>query len=343
MSARAAGPAPRRYPPAVPLFLALLLAADGPLAVVSETRPALGSVATVIIAGADPARAALGVEAAFAVFERVGWSMNEWLPGSPLAELNARAGRGWVLVPGDLCLALEAALDGARRTGGRFDPTWAALSDLWRFDGTRDTPPSGAEVEARCALVGHRGLEVRRRGADACDARLARPGMRVGLGGLAKGWALDQAARVLRGLELRDFLLQAGGDLYAAGRRGKTPWPVPVRDPRGGPGEALVVVPVSDRALSTSGDYEHAYFRGGRRYHHLIDPRTCRPATRSQAVSVLARTAVEAEIQDKALFVAGGEEALALARAAGVEALVVDAGGRIHTTPGLGATPAPGR
>jgi thiamine biosynthesis lipoprotein ApbE len=217
----------------VPALVALVLAA-GPVAVVGETRPALGSLATVMIAGADPGRAAVGIEAAFAAFERVEWSMNEWLPGSPLAELNARAGRGWLRIPGDLCAALEAALDGARRTGGRFDPTWAALSDIWRFDGTRDAPPSDAEVTARCGLVGWRGLEVRR------------------------------------------------------------------------------LVPVSGRALSTSGHYEHAYVSGGRRFHHLIDPRTCRPSLASRAVTVLAPTAVEAEIQDKSLFVAGGEDALGL-------------------------------
>lgn len=315
--------------------LAALVLAAAPVAVVGETRPALGSLATVMIAGADPGRAAVGIEAAFAAFERVEWSMNEWLPGSPLAELNARAGRGWLRIPGDLCAALEAALDGARRTGGRFDPTWAALSDIWRFDGTRDSPPSDAEVAARCGLVGWRGLEVRRLDGGACEARLSRPGMRVGLGGLAKGYALDLAARVLRGLEVEDFLLQAGGDLYAEGRKAGAPWPVPVRDPRGGPAEAMAVVPVSGRALSTSGDYEHAYVSGGRRFHHLIDPRTCRPSPASRAVTVLAPTAVEAEIQGKALFVEGGEGALGLAREAGVEALVVDAAGDVHATDGL--------
>jgi len=110
-----------------------------------------------------------------------------------------------------------------------------------------------------------------------------------------------------------------------------------VRDPRGGPLDVLATVPVSDRAFSTSGDYEHAYVAGGRRYHHVIDPRNCIPATASQSVSVLARSAVDAEILDKALFVAGGEQALALARASGVEAIVVDSGGRVLATSGLRA------
>jgi thiamine biosynthesis lipoprotein len=164
--------------------------------------------------------------------------------------------------------------------------------------------------------------------------------MRVGLGGIAKGWALDAAARKLRALGHANFLLQAGGDLYAAGRRGSDPWTVRVRDPRGGRLEAIASVPVQDRAFSTSGDYEQGFEAGGRRYHHLIDPRTCAPATASRAVSVLAASAVDAEILGKALFAAGGPEALALAARLGAEALVVTASGELLATPGLrGALP----
>lgn len=320
------------------LLVALSRPAEG---VVSETRPAMGSVATVTLAGISPEAAAPGIEAAFAVFERVEWSMNEWRAGSPLAQLNDAAGGGWVTLPGDLCEVLALAKEAARRTGGRFDPTWAALSDLWRFDGSARGPPADEAVRARCALVDHRALELRPRGT-ACEARLARPGMRVGLGGLAKGWALDAAARALRALGYRDFLLQAGGDLYAAGARGGGPWRVGVRDPRGGPLDELGRVDVRDRAFSTSGDYEHAYVVEGRRYHHLLDPRTCRPATASRAVTVLARRAVDAEILGKALFILGGEPALREAERWGAEALVVGADGAVRATRGLRMIPAPG-
>jgi thiamine biosynthesis lipoprotein len=191
-------------------------------------------------------------------------------------------------------------------------------------------------VRARCALVGHEGLALAPRGA-ACEARLARAGMRVGLGGLAKGWALDAAARLLRALGLRDFLLQAGGDLYAAGTRAGEAWGVSVRDPRGGRLDTLATFAIFDGAFSTSGDDAQAFVAGGRRFHHLLDPRTCAPAAASRAVSVLAKTAVEAEILGKALFVLGGEEALARARRAGAEALVVTGEGEVLATPGLEA------
>lgn len=321
--------------PTIAVALALLLS-GGDATVVSESRPALGTLATVTLAGVPREGAAPGIEAAFAVFARVDYSMNEWRPESPLSRLNAAAGQGWVELPGDLCEVLRLAKRGAARTNGLFDPTWAALSHLWRFDAPEAAPPDPGPLRAACTLVDHRGLELRRRGV-ACEARLARAGMRVGLGGIAKGWALDSAARTLRALGYADFLLQAGGDLYAAGTRGGAPWQVGVRDPRGGRLDALLSVTVRDRAFSTSGDYEQSFEKDGRRYHHLIDPRTCEPAVASRAVSVLAGSAVEAEILGKALFAAGGPRALALARRFGVEAIVVTSSGELLATPGLRA------
>ncbi|WP_248356236.1 FAD:protein FMN transferase [Anaeromyxobacter oryzae] len=317
--------------------LAALALAVGPVALVTETRPAMGSVATVTIVTAEPSRAAPGIEAAFGVFARVDATMNEWRPDSPLSTLNARAGRGWVALPGELCEALALAKAGAERTGGLFDPTWAALSDLWRFDGTAAAPPPDALLRARCPLVDHRGLELRPRAGRGCEARLARAGMRVGLGGLAKGWALDAAARTLRFLGYRDFLLQAGGDLYAAGRRGEEPWHVAIRDPRGGPLDAMAALDVSDRAFSTTGDYEHAFDAGGTRYHHVIDPRTCRPAPASRAATILARTAVDAEILGKAVFIEGGAAGIARAEAWGAAAVVVTGDGGVIASDALRA------
>lgn len=325
--------------PTIALALALA-AASGSDAIVSESRPAMGTLATVTLAGVPEEGTRAGIAAAFAVFARVDWSMNEWRPGSPLWELNSAAGHGWVNLPPDLCAVLGEAKRGARRTGGLFDPTWAALSDLWRFDQPDAAPPDPERVRAACALVDHRLLELRPRQGGACEARLLRAGMKIGLGGIAKGWALDTAAGALRALGYRDFLLQAGGDLYAAGSRGGAPWSVGVRDPRGARLDTIATVRISDRAFSTSGDYERSFESEGRRYHHLIDPRTCEPARASRAVSVLAASAVDAEILGKALFAAGGREALALARRLGAEVIVVTASGDVLATPGLrGALP----
>jgi FAD:protein FMN transferase len=325
-------------------LLAALLFLAGP-AVVTESRPAMGTLCTVTLAGVAPGEAAAGIEAAFAIFGRVDRVMNEWRPESPLSALNARAGHGWVDLPGDLCDVLSMAKKGAERTGGRFDPTWAALSDLWRFDGTQAAAPPEAVLDARCRLVGHRGLELAPGAGGGCRARLLLPGMRVGLGGIAKGWAVDRAVRALRALGFRDFLVQAGGDLYVSGRRGEAPWSVSVRDPHGGVLDAVTNMDVEDRAFSTSADSERFFEERGRRYHHVIDPRTCRPASGARSVSILAATAVEAEVLSKAVMVEGGPDGLRLASDAGAEAVLIDAEGVLQATPGLLARlrPAPPR
>ena len=153
--------------------------------------------------------------------------------------------------------------------------------------------------------------------------------MAVGLGGIAKGWGVDEAVRRLRAAGLRDFLVQAGGDLYAAGRRGRVPWTVAVRDPRGPPERAFAWLEVRDAAFSTSGDYEHFFESGGVRYHHLIDPRTCRPARASRSATVLAPSAVDAEVLTKAVFITGGRAGLRLAERQGAAALIVTSGNRV--------------
>jgi thiamine biosynthesis lipoprotein len=298
----------------------------------------MGTVVTVTVAGAPPAVAADAAEGAFATLARVDEVMNEWRPGSPVSALNAAAGTGrWTDLPDDLCEVLRAAREGARETGGLFDPTWAALRGLWRFgDGERFTVPTDAEVRARCPLVAWRDLELEpAAGPGACRARLARAGMQVGLGGIAKGWGVDRAVADLRRRGLTGFTVQAGGDLYAGGTRNGRPWRVGVRDPRGGPGDAFAWLEVSDAAFSTSGDSERYAVVDGVRHHHLIDPRTCRPATASRQASVLAKGALRAEVLSKAVFILGGEEGLRLAERGGAAAVVVTAGGQVLASPAL--------
>jgi thiamine biosynthesis lipoprotein len=301
----------------------------------------MSTVVTITVAAPPTPEVLSAVDAAFAVFGRVDEVMNEWRPGSPLSALNDAAGTGRpVPLPGDLCQVLRAARDGARRTGGLFDPTWAALRGTWRFgDGEPPRVPSDEEVARACALVSWRDLVVDPEGDPGldspCTARLARAGMQVGLGGIAKGWGVDRAVAELRRRGLRDFTVQAGGDLYASGRRAGRRWRVGVRDPRGAPGTPFAWLPVEDAAFSTSGDSERFFVVDGRRYHHLIDTRTCRPATASRQASVLAATALEAEVLGKAVFALGGTDGLALAERAGAAAVIVGPKGELLASPAL--------
>ncbi|MBI3184026.1 MAG: FAD:protein FMN transferase, partial [Myxococcales bacterium] len=136
-------------------------------------------------------------------------------------------------------------------------------------------------------------------------------------------------------LGLRNFYVQAGGDLYLSGTRFGRPWRAGIRDPRGPPDRSFAHLELSDVAFSTSGDYERFFVAGGVRYHHLIDPRTCWPSRRSRSATVLAKSATDAEILTKATFMLGGKEGLELARAWGAEAILVDGEGKVHASPGI--------
>jgi FAD:protein FMN transferase len=324
-----------------PGTLLIILAAAPTPALHTETRNMMGGQVTVAISGGSAEQARRGFDAAFAVFERVNTVMNEWRPDSPLSAINRKAGDGeLVAIPKDLCAALRRSVQGAEQTGGLFDPTWAALRGLWRF-GTELTPalPDPAALKERCALISYQDLEFApsEGGSEpGCRVRLKRAGMQLGLGGLAKGWGVDHAVKALRGLGLKHFFIQAGGDLYAAGKNGQRPWRVGIRDPRGPADKPFAMLEVSDAAFSTSGDYEHFFLLEGKRYHHVIDPRTCYPAAGSRSATVLTPTALDAEILTKAVFITGGKEGLALAERLGASAVVVTADNQVLVSPALG-------
>jgi thiamine biosynthesis lipoprotein len=336
----------------VPILLAPILAAtacaglppaaagDAP-ALFTATRPSMATLVSIRVAGAPPDAAAAAADAAFRIFTRVDEVMNEWRPESPLSALNAASGNGrFVELPGDLCQVLRAGRDGAERTTGLFDPTWAALRGVWRFgDGEPAALPSAESVAAACRLVSWRDLEIEPAGSPAiespCRARLRLTGMQVGLGGLAKGWAVDRAVAEIRRRGLRDFLVQAGGDLYAAGKRDGRSWRVGIRDPRGAGGEPFAWLDLSDAAFSTTGDSERFFVVAGKRYHHVIDTRNCWPATASRQVSVLSPTALEAEILGKAIFTLGEQAGLGLAARSGASAVIVTSENLLVTSPEL--------
>ena len=298
-------------------------------------RNLMTTTVTVALRGGDARSREAAFAQAFSVFEAVDADLNEWRPASALGRVNKGAGGPAVQVHPELCEVVGLALDGARRTGGLFDPSWAALRDLWRFD-RRPKVPSSAALKARCGLVAWKEVELAPLDAGAgCTLRLPRKGMALGLGGIAKGWGVDRAVAALRALGFRDFYVHAGGDLYLAGRNGDRPWRAGIRDPRGPPEQTFAMLEVQDAAFSTTGDYERFYVVDGRRYHHVIDPRTCRPSPISRSVTVLARSATDAEVLTKAAFILGGPEGLALAESFGAQAVIVDAANTVHVSKAL--------
>jgi thiamine biosynthesis lipoprotein len=279
------------------------------------------------------ARAREGIEAALAAARQVQSRMSPYDPASAVSRVNAAAGAEAVKVDPWTWEVLQASVEASRMTRGAFDPTWAALADIWDYRASDPAPPPKQVVEERLGLVGVSGLEM---DAASRTVRLARSGMRIGLGGSAKGFALDRMAEALRDLSLTDFICYAGGDLYVSGRPGDRPWMLGIQHPRDS-GKLLARYPVTRAmAVVTSGDYERYFTYRGTRYHHILDPRTGFPARGTRSVTVMAPAGLQADALSTGLFVMGVEEALGVLEGlASVEAVIVDVSGKVHCTAGI--------
>ena len=256
------------------------------------------------------ADAVAAFDAAFAEFDRLDALLSVWREGSDVLRLNASAGERPVSVSSDTLDVLRQAILAGDATGGKFDITFGALADAWKFDHDQDNRiPTPSEIAARLPLVDYRNVVIDEK---ARTAFIRKRGARVHLGGIGKGFAVDHVVAILRARGLTDFMVQSGGDLYVAGRRGNRPWRLGIRDPRGPADRTFATLDLSDSTLSTSGDYERFFMQNGVRYHHLIDPDLGRPSKGTRSVTIVAKQATLADWLSTGVFVAGPEAGMAL-------------------------------
>jgi thiamine biosynthesis lipoprotein len=284
------------------------------LAYASFTTPAL-----------DAARLHGLFDAATAEIRRLEKLMTTWDPASEVSQINAAAGQHPVAVGPETFDVIREAVHASEISGGCFDITFETLHGLWKFDQDLDPhPPSAADVKAKVKYVGYRHVKL---DPAAHTVFLDESHVRIGLGGIAKGYAVDKAAKVLLDAGVTSFYVQAGGDLFTHGTKPDgSPWQAGIRDPRGPDGDYFVMMPVVDHAFSTAGDYERSYIVDNKRYHHIIDPRTGYPATASRSVTIWAPTALLADEIDDAVFILGPTKGLELVESLeGVGAVIVDA------------------
>ncbi len=298
----------------------------------ARTRPMMGTYVTITAHGCDQAVLEEGARAAFSEMQRLAAILSEWDPASPVSRVSAQAGIAPVSVPPELLRVLGTSQEISALTGGALDVTWAALAEVWHFEGPPALPDHEAVARSR-ALVDYRDLQL-----DPIHgtAFLRRRGMRLGLGGVAKGYIAAAGAQLLIERGIGDVLVAASGDITARGHDGVNPWRVAIQDPRH-PGRAVASVTLDNQSISTAGDYEHCFFIGGRRYHHILDPKTGYPTSGTASVSVLSDSGLLSDALDTGLLVMGVEAGSAVAnRLARVGALFVDDKGKVHAAGRLG-------
>lgn len=269
---------------------------------VRRSIPVMGTVAEVAVVHRGDARGAhAAVEAAFRQLRWVDRTMTRHDDGSDVGRANLRASDGPVAVHPATAHVIERALQWAEATDGLFDPCLAGAVALWDVKHRREPPPPGQiRMWADRHLWRHLRLD---RSNNEPSVRYTDPDVALDLGGIGKGYAVDRAVEALRSAGVRDALVNAGGDLYALGRSPEgDAWRIGVRSPAD-PGRIVTSVRLEDRGIATSGDYEQYFAHGGRRYHHLLDPRTGAPRrSAAHSVTVSAGSCLAADAAATAAF-----------------------------------------
>jgi thiamine biosynthesis lipoprotein len=288
-------------------------------------------------ASADKANAAV-----LAVMRHIDATMSTYKSDSEVSQVNARAADGPMPVSKELFDLLVTAREYSRLTDGAFDITYASVGYLYDF--RKRIHPDEAHIRDALPAVNYEHVLL---DAKYQTVQFSQKGVRIDLGGIAKGYAVDCGIEALRSLGITHGYVAAGGDSRMIGDRLGKPWVVGIRDPSKGEGSVIARVPLVDAAMSTSGDYERFFDEAGVRYHHIIDPHTGHSASKVRSATVIGPTAVRTDGLSKTAFVLGPDKAMAIYNRIGdVDAILVRLDGTVvyskRMQPAAAASQTPG-
>ncbi len=270
-------------------------------------------------------------ERVLSVFHQIDEQMSRYKESSEVSLMNREAAEGPVEVSQGLIEVLTRAKDVSELSEGAFDVSFGSVGYLYDFRNRER--PSEADLEEGLSRVNYQSVLI-----DAANQTVeyGQPGVRIDLGGIAKGYAVDKGIELLQQQGVRHARLSAGGDMRLLGDKRGKPWIVGLRDPRSKDRNVLVI-PLSNTAVSTSGDYERFYLEdSGERVHHILSPSTGKPAMGVQSVTILGQDALTTDGLSTAVFVMGAERGLALVnQLAGVDAVIIDDKRQLHYSDGL--------
>jgi thiamine biosynthesis lipoprotein len=272
------------------------------------------------------------VAAVLAEMRRIDASMSTYKPASEVSQVNAHAAQRAVKVSPELFDLLTTAREFSVVTEGAFDITYASVGYL--YDYREHVRPSDAQIATALPGINYKHVLL---DANARTVKFSQPGVRIDLGGIGKGHAVDRGIAILQARGFKNALVTAGGDSRIVGDRFGKPWVVGIRHPDR-KDEVIAKIPLEDAALSTSGDYERYFDEGGVRYHHILDPHTGKSARKVRSATIIGPTATRTDGLSKTAFVLGAERAVELYdKMEGIDAVLVTPDGRVLYTKGLEA------
>lgn len=286
---------------------------------------------TVVSDSADKADKA--IVDAFSTIERFGNLINIFSDKSEVSSINRNAGIREVKVSPETLNVIEKAIYVSEKSEGAFDPTIGPIMRLWDF--YKKIKPSEPEIRKNLMLVNYKDIIINR---DKSTVFLKEKGMLLDLGGIAKGYAVDLAVINLKQNSINSGIVAIAGDIRTFGLKpDEKPWNIGIKNPRrkNNSDEIIAKIRLSDKAISTSGDYERYFLINGERFHHLLDPKTGYPAGCCQSVSIITDNGAFTDAFSTAVFILGSEKGLKLAQEMDMDAIIIGNNGIIFATPGL--------
>ena len=297
---------------------------------VGDARPMMGTEVSVWLWHEDKSAGKALVDAVFVEAERINQLMSTYIESSAISKINRDAAGEPVATDEELFTLIQRSLDISVLTHGAFDISYESVGQHYDFRGRQR--PDEATVAKERSKIDFRLIELDE---GAATVHFKADGVRINLGGIAKGYVVERGVDILAGRGVRHAIVTAGGDSRMLGDRRGQPWGVGIRDPRKD-GEVAIRVPLSDEAISTSGDYERFFDEDGIRYHHILAPGTGAPAEGVHSATVIGPDAVMTDALSTSVFVMGVDQGLRLiARLPDYESIVIDAEGAIYYSDGL--------
>ena len=298
----------------------------------------MGTRITVELWSEDPVKAEQAIDAVLAEMRHIDDTMSTYKPTSEVSQVNDKAANGPMHISKELFDLLTTAKEYSVITEGAFDITYASVGYLYDF--RKHQHPDEEQIAKALPAIDYRHVILDSKNQ---TVYFSQKGVRIDLGGIAKGYSVDRGIDVLKSLGYTRAYVGAGGDSRIIGDRFGKPWVVGIRDPRKGEGNVIARIPLVDAAISTSGDYERFFEEKGVRYHHIIDPHTGHSASKVRSATVIGPYATRTDGLSKTAFVLGPEKAMEIYnRLDDIDAIIVKLDGTVVYSKGMQrAPPAP--
>lgn len=277
------------------------------------------------------------MSAVIAEMNRLDNLLSPYKKSSELTQINNMQG-GRKKIGVDSCIIIDQSLYFSRLTGGAFDISFASIGKLYHYRSS--IKPSDAEIKANIKTVDFNAITLLKKESSylKCELGFSRQKVQLDLGGIAKGYAVDNAIKILSVANVKNAIVSAGGESRIIGDRRGRPWNVGIRHPRASQQTYVITVPLENVAISTSGDYERFFIEDGKRYHHILNPRTGKSDSELMSVTILADTSMEADALSTSVFVMGLKAGMALINSrSNTSAIIIDRAGNSHYSDDLEA------